>query len=477
MIHRFLLAFVFLAAVSCLPRGSEPVGPTPETHYLALSSPHFNSEGSLEVTLPPESLSERVTVKCNGRWQTYVSSTASDWLKCDTSHADGDGSFTLTVSRNVTGQPRKGTFYVSVPSEVSYAFVVTQQASAPSSIVSRSIPRDFMLFYYNDKPSAQSAPTKEKILKYILTKDSQWLFDGYLLLTIKNSEGRSFGPGYSDTPTNQKDWLSLLDYYCSTLIPLLDESAAAAAQQVGSFPRRLKVAIMVPFPPYGQLGWGVIDGETVSFDNNASRIKACEWYIDTAVEYFKAGGFENVELCGFYWFNESLGMSDSEKVDLPMIRTVADYIHSKNTCFYWIPYYDIYNYSTSELGKWKEYGFDMTYYQPNYFFRSDAENTRIETAVSRAHAAGAGMEMEFDWRAISWYSGDDAASMKYSQRMERYITEFESSGVWDQDFVAYYEAGAFLYFYDSKNPTDVKLYNLLTGKITARQKAYYNIGM
>ena len=476
MMRMFPLLCVFLAAVSCTPQGGAQLEPDDTKYYLELSSPHFDSAGDLQVTLPSESLSEKVSVKSNGRWQTYVSSSAEGWVSCNTSHADGDGSFTVTVSRNVTGEPRRGTFYVSVPGSVSYAFVITQEASVASSVLTRSIPRDFVLFYYGDETSSQAAPTKERIMKYVLSKDSQWLFDGYILATLHNSEGRTFCPGYSGDATNQEDWLDILDYYCSRLIPLMDETAAEAAKRKGSLPRRLKVAFMIPFPPQGQLGWGTIDGETVSFDNNASKIKACKWYIDKAVDYFRAGGFENVELVGFYWLHESLGMNADQGVDAPMIRTVADYIHSKGTGFYWIPYYDIYNYSTSELAKWKEYGFDMAYYQPNYYFRSDAENSRLETAVSRAHAAGAGMEMEFDWKAISWYSGSDAASMNYSARMKRYITEFESSGVWSQDYVAYYEYHALEYFYDSSNKTDSEIYDLLTGKIASRQKTYYNIG-
>ena len=476
MIRKFPIACVILAAIACSPQGAAQPETDGTQYYLELSSLHFNSTGDLQVTLHPESLSEIVSVKCNGHWQTYVSSSAEGWVNCSVSHAYGDGSFMVSVSRNVTGEPRKGTFYVSVPGQVSYAFVITQEASVASSVVTNSIPRDFVLFYYGDETSSQAAPTKERIMKYVLSKNDEWLFDGYILATLKNAEGRAFCPGYNADPTTQEDWLDLLEYYCSKLIPLMDETASDAARRTGDFPRRLKVAFMIPFPPQGQLGWGAIDGETISFDSNANKIRACEWFVDKAMDYFQAGGFENVELVGFYWVHEALGMNAEEGVDAPMIRTVANYIHSKGTNFYWIPYYDIYNYSTAELAKWKEYGFDMTYYQPNYYFHSSAENTRLETAVSRAHAAGAGMEMEFDWKAISWYSGSDAATMQYADRMERYITEFGSLGVWAQDYVAYYEYHAVEYFYDSSNQTDIKLYNLLSGKIASRQKSFYNIG-
>ena len=147
-------------------------------------------------------------------------------------------------------------------------------------------------------------------------------------------------------------------------------------------------------------------------------------------------------MSGFYFVTEeTTGLGD-------LMPELSGYIHSKGYPFTWIPYYNAPGWNL-----WKEKGFDMAWYQPNYFFNDWLTDERLVSACNRALNYGMAMEMEFDERAAA-DSPDSRAG-----RLREYMAAYKKYGSWEKLPIAYYisHKGVHTLKY-SKDPADVELY-------------------
>lgn len=177
-----------------------------------------------------------------------------------------------------------------------------------------------------------------------------WLFDSFLLIEFTLGKGgqttnQIFATGYYGLPARKTEWQELLDYYFSkdVSIDALDKTVGRQIETIGRPAYKRQVVLTLPEPIVGGAGssypavakdyWGVVEGRRLDFTSPADRLTACKWYIDKACEMFDAGGYENVELAGFYWVAEEMYHSSG------IIEGVAEYLHSKGLRFEWIPYW------------------------------------------------------------------------------------------------------------------------------------------
>jgi hypothetical protein len=56
-------------------------------------------------------------------------------------------------------------------------------------------------------------------------------------------------------------------------------------------------------------------------------MEASRWYLDTVIREFKAKGYENLRLDGFYWYDEVMHY-DVDPLVLETVQGVTDYVHS-----------------------------------------------------------------------------------------------------------------------------------------------------
>jgi len=106
----------------------------------------------------------------------------------------------------------------------------------------------------------------------------------------------------------------------------------------------------------------------MDFAKGADRVAACKWYIDQVRRRFDEGNYQYVELAGFYPISEEIvtpgdGYCHELKKSEEVIPQVAEYLHSINQSFCWIPYNRAAGYT-----KWKEMGIDYAYMQPNHYW-------------------------------------------------------------------------------------------------------------
>ncbi len=303
---------------------------------------------------------------------------------------------------------------------------------------------------------------KEHFAPYVSAQvdgKERWLFDGFLFLEIHDGKDRGFASGYREKPARKSEWEELLQGYFTSgnAICALNEQVAAARNGKnveGDFNKR-KVVIAIPEPIPNQEDWGELDGRNLSFTSRSDRVAACKWYVDYAEKLFANAKLHNLELIGFYWLAEEATHTRD------MVKEVADHLDKKGYDFYWIPYYFADGYF-----EWKGLGFDVPYYQPNYFFNEDIPMSRIKEACLRAKRHGMNLEVEFDERAL-------AGRGNWGYRLHHYLDVFESEEMLYKVHLAYYQGGdAFYQLAKSSNYQDGLLYQRLVNTIVERQKRF-----
>ena len=300
---------------------------------------------------------------------------------------------------------------------------------------------------------------------------SHWLFDSFLLLEFMDpatggGSGHTFITGYqyngSYMPSaTQKDWQMLADYYFKdgAGIDAIEKAVAQAATTLGAPPSKRKIIIGIPEPIVLENSasgtgtstyWGEIDGVRLDFSRNTDRVNAVKWYIDTVRKNFYSREWKYVELAGFYWVAEkSTHTSD-------IISSVAAYLDGLKYTFNWIPYF-----RAEGFNRWKMYGFNRAYLQPNYFFSEDVPYSRLTEACDLALQYGMGMEVEFDGNAQAGYGR--------GYRLRDYMTVFKDKGVWEKCRLAYYQgAWAVRWLKTSSHAEDKALYNDFCEFVTTR---------
>ena len=134
----------------------------------------------------------------------------------------------------------------------------------------------------------------------------------------------------------------------------------------------------------------------VDGDGKAENLTTADgWYaylkyqVDAYLQAWEQAGFENTELLGFYWNNESL-YRETLALEKESIKKISDYIHSLGYKIFWCPYNTAYG-----IWMWEEVGFDFACLQPNYMFYS-AESSRVVTTAELAKLYGMSVEIEIE---------------------------------------------------------------------------------
>ena len=200
--------------------------------------------------------------------------------------------------------------------------------------------------------------------------------------------------------------------------------------------------------------WGELDGRKLDFSRNEDRIAACKWYIDSVRERFAAGGYEHVELAGFYWLRETAAQPEDTEYSYHLTRSdvllpqIADYLHGLNYSFIWIPYYDARGYDD-----WRDFGFDQVYLQPNHYWKPENDMDDVCRWINRA---GTSIEFEFEASILNARENSDA----YRARLRDYMRGAKQYGIYGSRPIAYYQGSNALYdLWVSDDPVDRELFH------------------
>lgn len=266
--------------------------------------------------------------------------------------------------------------------------------------------------------------TKEDLKPYVAYVDENmnrkdFMFDGFLFL--------QYGPllnganyGASALPTDKEDWELTLGRLFRDQYELgaLEEAVQEAKADLNNRKYKAKVVISIPYPRTDQSDFGDVDGDGISENMNVqevgeeaalqSRKKVVKWYVDEVYKRWNEAGYQNMELVGFYWYNEFLSRQTTVNEDR-LLQWVADYVHKKGAKLQWIPYY-----FARGWDDWKANGFDTALMQPNYSFHNTTVD-RLDTIAQAAYDNGLGVEMELSDAVLT----DLAARNKYYAYLDK----------------------------------------------------------
>ena len=339
-----------------------------------------------------------------------------------------------------------------------------------------------------------------------------WLFDSFLLIEGQQT-GDYSSPGYtyvlseSATPSAPKKlWQQALDFwfnggtfpwqesywgdginsfgrwytgsmvtpspsFSSGQLDDLEKCIRATEARIGPPPSKRYVVMAIPEPIYFEnyiasvatpstgntRYWGSINGEDMDFSRLDDRIRACRWFIDQTRSAFARKQYEHIELLGFYILPEVLSTTwraEFKQYD-KLWPAVADYLHSCNEGLFWIPYNMAEGYK-----KWKDFGIDMAYMQPNYYWDEDGKNPMAPT-FSEIGRLGMGLELEFEYSMVAGVNGKSSAE-KYRTRFREYLQWARSSGVYGTRPMALYSGtDAMHQLASSKDNGDIAMYHEL----------------
>lgn len=327
---------------------------------------------------------------------------------------------------------------------------------------------------------------KEQFTPYVMHTypdgSKSWMFDGFLMIEFqawnKNGQVVSFGESKS-FGAQKEDWERLIRVQLGVEsgegCKALDDLIGDLIPVLGKPGHKHKVVLTLPVAEAKSgATWGQIDSGKLNFQNMTDRVLAMKWYIDYAMDLWDKADFKNIELDGVYWTDESFDAQ--EKL---LAKEMNEYYHSKGLKVYWIPYYN-----ASGRGEWAEFGIDVAYLQPNYYFKTTTPKSQLDSAIEYAWNKLMGLEMEFEGYNYSWTFGSGDAVRyepaniglygkhpEFYQRLVDYIDRFEEELVFDYLPVAYYSGFQAVYdFENSGHPKDKEIMNRLAEILNYRHQ-------
>lgn len=209
------------------------------------------------------------------------------------------------------------------------------------------------------------------------------LFDAYLFLPLTRFE---FAPESKNLAGWKQYLYSQFKEECN--LDALNKVTGETAAALGLDDYKSKVFFSLLCPRYNITDFGDIDGSgSLNFNSDEDSRKAIKWLVDEHIRLYKEGNYNNTELCGFYWFQESTAPRE-----IALLKYAGDYVRSLGYRLFWIPYY-----IAAGFSDWKKLGFDLACMQPNYVFQKDADKERLYINAEICRKKGMCVEMEVHW--------------------------------------------------------------------------------
>jgi hypothetical protein len=205
------------------------------------------------------------------------------------------------------------------------------------------------------------------------------LFDTFIVLGRSYPEGE-FGV-HTKNNANYTDWMWYLNQTFSEKGVLSNLNEAAKNEQ-----KTVKVYISIPYP---KIEKEIINFEGMALENNfESRYDLVNWYIDMVESVWNLSDYTHLDFKGFYWFSETMGYNQDDI----LVEEVSNLIHSKNKKFIYSPHA-----LSTNFNRWKNYGFDGAYLQPNTFrLKLTDTQARLHKAFLQAQIYDSGINIEID---------------------------------------------------------------------------------
>lgn len=332
--------------------------------------------------------------------------------------------------------------------------------------------------------------TPERFEKSVIYTDQNgqehWFFDNMIMMELWTDDYEvTYSIANDGRYSSRKEhWQEQIDYWFDEEygFAALDKCIADAAQRIGNPPSKRGIVFSLPDPVYFEhysdamkglnmntVYWGDIDGVALDFSKVDDRVKAYRWMIDAVRAGFAEADYEYIELIGFYVLSEELSTPGDFRYEYKehdkTIKAAADYCHSLNEGFYWVPYA-----MAPGIEKGKDFGFDLVVMQPNYYWEGALWTwDQIEKTIKDNSL---GMELEFEGThgeplkssILSRLSNGEANPYAAANkaRFQEYLDNAKSRGIYgNTPFVLYTGTNALYELAVSEDAADKDMYHKL----------------
>lgn len=231
------------------------------------------------------------------------------------------------------------------------------------------------------------------------------MFDTFVILGLRYNEANNM---FVDGPTNDAnydEWNNYVERTFSSEGALFNLNESAKLNN-----RHVDVYVSIPYPKR--------DGDIVTLDgrelvNNVySRYDLSRWYVEKVVNEFEKSGYTNLNFKGFYWLSETVRTKDDEI----LLSSISSLLNKHRKYFIYSPHA-----TSTNFYKWRNYGFDGAFLQPNAF-RASVKNKeeRLHRAFLNAQIYGTGITIEIDSYGVNQAADGVEAFDLYMDFAKRY---------------------------------------------------------
>ncbi len=421
----------------------DPEPPKPAETYITVTVRSTGAELTI-WTSDYKAVDEVLVIKSNKNW---TAESTADWVSIE----KGSGVLSnLKIDWNITGKERNAT--VTLKTEDNAKTLTIPVTQGASDKIAKADFRDMMLLEYD-----RSEADYRGYLLYNKDGRIQWLFDAVCVGSGRYN-GQSIGEAEGNVHLDKEMTTNYMNEYFENgkFLSKIDKVVRDIKPTVpGKF---VKKKIVLTIPLIINENWGELDGVELhptneSEEGRADRVTIAKWFVDECLKKFAEKDYENLQLIGFYWHEENGRIWEENGIK------IADHIHSYGLNFYWVPWFNAYNNT-----KWKDYGFDAAWLQPNYLFYEEQypDKSQLYNAYDKAKANGMYLEMELD-------------NLRKLQRQIEYWDVYEEKGVLENWPLVYYESGSMFPSRENIADPDWKAFHERVAKdIADRQKKFYN---
>ncbi|MGV3463829.1 MAG: DUF4855 domain-containing protein, partial [Heyndrickxia sp.] len=209
------------------------------------------------------------------------------------------------------------------------------------------------------------------------------LFRGFIFNPINGREDHYLYPIYADFGelADIEDWKIALERLFTSGYNL---DALSINTKAGF---KTDVWVTIPYPNPSQTNFGTVDGRELNFNNNADREEAIKWWIlnfqnkwNQATSLHEALSFK-----GFVWQRASITATDEN-----LVKSINHFIRSNGFLSLWLQ-----QYGSCGCPDWKEFGFDASCTNPNFYGNTDHDFSWIANSTVFANYYRLGMQVFF----------------------------------------------------------------------------------
>ncbi|OCA88944.1 hypothetical protein A8F95_05850 [Bacillus wudalianchiensis] len=249
--------------------------------------------------------------------------------------------------------------------------------------------------------------TKEFFDKYTSyqTPDGQTkdFFNTFIILGLRYDGG--WLSENADNHANYSDWRAYINRTFAENGALQQLNASAKSQN-----KKADVYVAIPYPKRGEPILKLNDEEVES--NLESRTDMVNWYISEVQKEWDNHELDNLNFKGYYWLNETVRVHEDEL----LLSAVSERIHADNQFFIYAPHA-----TSTNFRKWRSYGFDAAFLQPNAFRENVAnKEERLHRAFLYAQMYGTGITIEINSYSTSQAEAGVEAFNLYMDFAKRY---------------------------------------------------------